>query len=215
MLNRVGVVVLDLDQSEVTRRCLTSLNEGSRYPDYLVLVENGTQTNARGVQLYPNMGNLIVLQPGRNLGVPGGRNLGLNYLESNSDADVLVILDNDTVVPEAFIERIANFPISGLDVFAPVIFDMSTQRVWSSGGHLGLDGSIEQCYSVTETESESLSSVDWAPGACLIMSPEAWRRAGPFDAWMNFLFEDIEWCLRLRNAGGRILVDQKLHLIHE
>jgi len=77
------------------------------------------------------------------------------------------------------------------------------------------DGSIEQLTSGASSDSQQYSMVDWAPGACLIMARQTWETVGGFDTWMNFLFEDIDWCLRVRESGGRVLVHRELHLIHE
>jgi len=207
-MTSVGVVVLDLDQAPITVRCLRSLSSGTRRPDIVVLVENSrTPVPATGAYGFP----VVVLQPGINLGCGGGRNLGLNYLRANTSITTFVILDNDTVAHENFIERLQLAPPSSLQVIAPLIYNFTNGGVWSSGGTLRSDGAIDQLTTLIGTPQV----VDWAPGACLIFDRTTWDVVGPFDAWLQFLFEDIEWCCRLRQAGGTVVVMPNLRVRHE
>ena len=99
MSNRIGLVLLDYDQAEVTRRCLRSVAAGARRPDTVVLVENGaTPVDLSSDELIASL-DVTVLRPGRNLGAAGGRNLGVNELLDDTWIDRVALLDNDTVIP--------------------------------------------------------------------------------------------------------------------
>lgn len=214
MSETVGVVIMDFDQQAFTRRCLCSLAAGTRRPDLVVLVENGREPFDIGGE--PALADLplVVLRPDRNLGCSGGRNLGLSYLARNTSLTRFVIFDNDVVVPTGFMEQIVSTTLDALEVCAPVIYDFNTGEVWSSGGSIGLDGAV--CVLTDHPAAdEGPREVDWSPGACLIMARETWVRIGEFDPWMAFLFEDVDWCLRIRAAGGRVRVDPNLQLRHE
>jgi GT2 family glycosyltransferase len=214
MSETVGVVVMDFDQQACTRRCLSSLVSGSRRPDLVVLVENGRAPfDIAGEPALADL-PLVVLRPDRNLGCSGGRNLGLSYLARNTSLTRFVIFDNDVVVPPGFIEQIASTTLERLEVCAPVIYDFNTGEVWSSGGSIGPDGAVS-VLTDQPARDEASRQVDWSPGACLIMARDTWVCIGEFDPWMAFLFEDVEWCLRLRAAGGRVRVDSDLQLRHE
>src|SRR5947209_13421944 len=150
MGNTIGVVILDFDQETLTQRCLLSLVKGHRLPEMVVIVENGSE-----MQVDPqgeSCGELkvIKLHPGRNLGCAGGRNLGLDYLLKNADLDLLMVLDNDTIVPPDFVEKIHSLLLSRFEVVAPTIFDFATGNIWSCGGRALRNGSVEQCQSPPE-----------------------------------------------------------------
>ena len=214
MVNSIGVVILDFNQSLITARCLRSLAKGDLVPDVVVLIENGSEPLNDMHDDVASL-NLIKLHPGQNLGCAGGRNLGLNYLLANSQVTAFVVLDNDTVIPKDFVKRVSNFAIQPLEVVAPVIVDINTKTIWSCGGTMASDGSIEQLTVINNTQNHEWIPVDWSPGACLIMTRNTWEIAGEFDNWVNFLFEDIEWCLRIKKAGGRVLIRPDLQLFHD
>ena len=214
MTATIGVVILDFNQSMITARCLLSLAQGTRVPDIVVLIENGSEPFPDSYHESLANLNFIKLRPDQNLGCAGGRNLGLNHLIKNSNVTTLIVLDNDTVVPRDFIERVVSLNLTALEVVAPVILNLRTHGIWSCGGIIAPDGAIKQLSLQTNGDPQECA-VDWAPGACLIMARQTWEAVGEFDKWMNFLFEDIEWCLRVRNAGGRVIVRTDLQLFHE
>lgn len=56
--------------------------------------------------------------------------------------------------------------------------------------------------------------VDWLSGACLVVRQEAIDRVGPLDASFFLYGEDMEWCSRMRAAGGRLVWLANLDLGH-
>jgi GT2 family glycosyltransferase len=156
---------------------------------------------------------ITLLRPGRNLGCAGGRNLALNYLASNTDLSQYVVLDNDTILPEEFFCRLADLDMDPLEVVAPVILSLHDGGVWT-GGTLSSDGEPAVRRVVPEPDSDPVA-VDWAPGACLVMRTEAWDTVGEFDEWMDFYFEDTDWCVKLGQNGGNVVVRPELRIEHE
>lgn len=211
----IGLVVLDLNQRETTYRCLQSITDGEVLPEMIVLVENGdsglsqTQLTTLREEL-----NLVVLQPSSNLGCAGGRNLGLNFLYENTDIERFATLDNDIVVPPDFVSKLKEQEMDELDLLAPVIMNFHDDSVWSSGGTIDLDGEITQLEE-DPASTEGRIEVDWSPGACLIMHRSGWNQVGEFDEWIDFLYEDLEWCHRIRELGGSVQVCPDLRLEHE
>lgn len=56
--------------------------------------------------------------------------------------------------------------------------------------------------------------VAWVAGSALLVSREAFLRVGGFDPGYFLYFEDIDFCLRLRHAGGRCVFDPTLQILH-
>jgi len=92
----VGVVVLDHDGSDLTRRCLLSL-AATRWPSgslSVVLVDNGSSAGlaARYGVEFPEV---TVVDAGRNRGFAGGGNVGIEAL---GPTDYVALLNNDATV---------------------------------------------------------------------------------------------------------------------
>jgi len=210
----VGLVILDMDQSELTLRCLRSIERGDVLPEWIVLVENGRDS----VPL-EGLGDILrsrttVLRPGRNLGCAGGRNLDVNYLRRNTSTSRCVTLDNDVILPEDFVRDIRSSVLPRFGVGAPVIESHPSGRMWSAGGRIGAGGRIVLVNDRDGLVGEHVD-VDWVPGACLVFDVPTWAHVGTFDDWMGFLFEDVDWCVRVRRHGGSIRLWPGITLRHE
>ncbi len=211
----VGFVVLDLNQPDTTFRCLNSITSGTEVPELIVLIENGESgLSEEQIDTLREELHLVILRPSSNLGCAGGRNLGMNYLYENTEITRFATLDNDIVVPSDFVSVLKAQEIDELDLLAPVIMDIDGESVWSSGGTIDPDGEITQLEEEPPAP-EGRFNVDWSPGACLIMHRSGWDQVGEFDEWIDFLYEDLEWCHRIQEEGGTVQVCSELRLRHE
>jgi GT2 family glycosyltransferase len=57
--------------------------------------------------------------------------------------------------------------------------------------------------------------VDWVSGAAMAFRREVWERAGPLDERFRFYCQDIELCLRARDAGWNVAVIEEARVVHE
>lgn len=212
-MTRIGVVILDLDQAPVTLRCLKSLAAGSDTPDVVVVVENGATALTQVPADVRRRLNLVTLPMRRNLGCAGGRNVGLRFLVANTDADRLVILDNDTIVTEDFIAGVRRARLPERGAWSPVVYQLDASTIWSAGGTINSDGSVHQLDVLPQ--SGHVGTVDWLAGACIAVTRASWAIGHEFDEQLGFYFEDIDWCCRMRADGGAMLVDPGVAILHE
>lgn len=213
---RIGLVVLDLGQSETTKRCLRSIASGERRPDSIILVENGNTGEVVELGAEEALADLPVkvLRPGRNIGAAAGRNLGLNYLARNTEVERMAVLDNDTTVPPDFFQRLETAELEPLEIGAPLILDMESGEVFSAGGVFDRHGYPHHLSSLANGVNGP-RPVDWAAAAALVFDRETWLRVGEFDAWYEFMFEDVEWCHRATQLGATVRLTPALRVMHE
>ena len=100
---RVSVVIPMWNQLELTQRCLRSLQQLTRLPDQIIVVDNGSRPAARAAleAVFPAV---VVVRLDRNRGFAGGCNAGIRHALS-AGADAVMLLNNDTTVhPELLTE---------------------------------------------------------------------------------------------------------------
>lgn len=57
--------------------------------------------------------------------------------------------------------------------------------------------------------------VDSLTGACLMFRRRAYREIGPFDERFFLYCEDVDWSMRARAAGWRLVFVPEVHVVHE
>lgn len=207
----IAVVVLDLDQPALTGRCLESISQPSIPPVVVVLVQNGSTSLSETVSNHAGGVRVDLLAPGSNLGCAGGRNLAVQHVLDEYDVAAIVVLDNDAVLTPNFIDRLWVDIPAPLEVFAPVVRNYDDGSIWSVGGEATDDGRVRV---LTEIQPEE-PQVDWTPGAAFVFSPATWLAVGPLDERLRLFWQDVAWCQRVRDLGGRVVVVPDLEVRHE
>ena len=100
---KVSIIILNWNGLEDTIECLESLKKIT-YPNYeVIVIDNGSEGNDTQV-LEERFGDYIYLiKNDKNYGAGGGFNIGMRYFLDNSDADYLLMLDNDIIVDSEFL----------------------------------------------------------------------------------------------------------------
>jgi GT2 family glycosyltransferase len=61
---------------------------------------------------------------------------------------------------------------------------------------------------------DSLRTVDWVDGACLVVRRGAWEQTGGFDEGIFLNAEDFDWCYRIRQKRWQIYHVPDVSLVH-
>lgn len=203
--SRVSIIVLNWNRREDALACLASLGQVS-YPQVgTVLVDNGS-TDGSVEAVAARFPATYIIATGRNLGYVGGNNRGLAYALS-TDADYVLLLNNDTVVEPGFLEPLIAYadaqPTVGM--ISPKIYLYDTPR------HISFAGACFSPYGSlhhpgfgepdpTPQDGPPVETV-YVPGCALLARRQLVERIGLLNPDYYLLFEDVDWCFRARRLG--------------
>lgn len=216
---KVTIIVLSYNNYEDTAECLDSLAT-LEYPDYAVtVIDNGsTDDSARKIEKrFPDY-RFIVNEA--NLGYAEGNNVGLRRALKEG-ADLVWLLNNDTVVHPAALSRLVEAaeadPRAGL-IGSQVYFYSEPERIHFAGGklsrpkglglHLGMG-------SVDEGSDRLVRETDFVTGASLMARSSMIRQVGLLDAGFFLYMEDLDWALRAKKSGWKVVLAPASHIRHK
>jgi hypothetical protein len=215
----VALIVLSYNGNEDTLECLGSLFKLSFPNPRIYVVDNGSRPPLREV-LGSSMGRIRLIENERNLGFTGGHNPVMR-LAIAEGADAVLLLNNDTVVDPGFLEPLVKAledePHVG--IAAPKIYFYQRDRVlWAYGArvdrltarspHVGV-------YERDDGQYDAFREVDRVTGCAMLVRKEFLERVGVLDDRFFAYAEELDWCLRGRKAGYRVVVIKESVLWHK
>ncbi|HEX5720830.1 MAG TPA: glycosyltransferase family 2 protein [Thermoanaerobaculia bacterium] len=223
---RLSVVIPTHDTRELTLACLKSLARAGR-PDTEILVVDDGSRDGTAAEIAARFPSVRLLRNERSQGFTRAANRGLEQARG----EVLLLLNSDTEVEpaglEALLSRFAAEPETGVIGAALHYPDGSPQwsggeeptLLWLFGLASGLPPVLARLplYRRARPLSPTAGgprSVGWVTGAALAIRREAWVQAGPLDERFLLYAQDLDLCLRVRQAGWEVEIVPELRVLH-
>ena len=219
-LQPLTVVVVNWNGRGDLEDCLRSLRD-SGYPALrVVMVDNGSEDDSVAWTRahYPEV---EILESGQNLRWAGGNNAALRRLLAQGYDGKVLLLNNDTIVPQGSLERL----VTALDdepaawaATPRICYAHDPARVWYDGGRIGrYSGWVrhEGIRQIAGRLNPNRRFVEYGTGCALLLAPRALAEVGLLDEGFFFYGEDADYCLRIAAAGGRILHEPRALVLHK
>ncbi len=202
---RITAVVLSWNGREDTLACLESLAGVET-----VVVDNGSEDGSPDA-IAERFPDVELVRARVNLGFAAGNNVGIRRA-LDLGADWIVLVNNDaTAAPDlvdALVAAAGRRPDAGA-LAGKVYVHEPRDVLWYAGGsfepRVGYNGRVRGAGKRDDGSYDEERDVDWGTGALLAVSREAIDRVGLLDEELFAYLEDVDWCLRIRDAGLRVV----------
>lgn len=222
-MTTVSIVIPTRDRVELLAACMASLEGRIDAGVEVVLVDNGTeepQALAYLEELAGREGVTVVRAPG-----PFNFSALCNAGAARARGEILCLLNNDTeVVAEDWLARartLLSLPQVGA-VGARLTYPDGTLQHF--GLYLGMGG-----HGVAGTPHRGMSSESFGyfgkarliqefsavTAACLFVRREDYQAVGGFDEALSVAYNDVDFCLKLRARGLKVVGDPDILLVHK
>lgn len=214
-----AVVVLTYGGYEDTERCLASLADSASCDDITVVVVDNASTDGTPGLVAGTFPWVVLIRLEHNRGFAAGNNVGIEWALDRG-FDYVLLLNNDTIVPPQGVEQLVTAALELPDAGAvcPVLaFADQPAVAWYAGATFDpnriragrVDGYREPLPGPGPPQR-----TDRATGAALLVPLEVVRRLGALDERYFFLYEDVDWSLRMRAEGYANYVVPNVVVLH-
>lgn len=199
----VYIVLVNYCNPDITVACIESLEKAGVQLSQIIVVDNNSPDNS--VAVLSEIKGIVLITAELNGGFSYGNNLGIKFaMEKNCSS--VIILNNDTVVAEDFFEKI--FENTDNSVAVPKIYYYTKPDVlWYAGGKIDYIRGRQVHFGENEKDNVKYSSkkiVDYATGCCMMIPRSVLDKVGFLDEKYFMYWEDMDYSLRLKEAGIRI-----------
>jgi len=198
---KVSIILLNWNNPYDTVECIESLKEIS-YPNYEIIVVDNNSTDD-SIKELENIRNIQLIRNDSNLGFAGGNNVGIEYALKRS-SDLILLLNNDTVVEKEFLSVLVKRAVADKNVGIignKVYYYSEPAKIWSAGG--GITRLTKRTFQYGENKIDKKRfiremEVDFLSGCCMLIKREVFERIGLLDAEYFMYYEDVDFCLRAK-----------------
>ena len=212
---KTSIIILTFNQYAETRQCVESLRKRTQGNYELIFVDNGSldDTQRYLAQLKQEDPSIQVIANAKNLGFSAGNNQGI----ACATGDYILLLNNDVILTDDWLERMIACLESdpAIGVVGPVTNNAVGQQLIPVS--LEQNDAEIQRYACMQTLNYvgSWFETHRIIGFCFLMRRAVIERAGTLDdSFGPGGYEDYDYCLRIKQAGYKIMVASDVFVYH-
>lgn len=212
----VSIVITNAFSADDLKECLNSLKDVTYSNFEIIVVDYGTP-NIESIIIPKKHPTIKLIALDRDPGPSAMHNLGVQY--SSPHSKYIIFLDSDTVVDPNFIEPLVRLTesdetIGAIQAKILLYFDPSKlNTIGDMANYLAVgwpDG-----YGEFNKRDEESREISFASAAGMLVRKDAFLRVGRFDEKYFIYADDLDFGLRLRVAGYRIISCPKSIVYHK
>ncbi|MCR5639867.1 MAG: glycosyltransferase family 2 protein [Lachnospiraceae bacterium] len=215
----VSIVIPNKDQRDTLKTCIDSILEKTAYPNYEIVVIENNSEESETFAYYESL-----QEPVRVVTCETDWNFSYinNFGVKHTKGSLLLFLNNDTQVLDAnwLSEMVAYVQRSGVGaVGAKLCYPDGT--IQHGGVTVGVRGVAGHAYINWPKEAKGYlhrlefpQNVSAVTAACMMVPRDVFYQVGGFDESLKVAFNDTDLCMKIRDAGYRIVCLPQVVLTH-
>ena len=206
-LVEIDIVILSLERALDTIDAVKSVQAQIAVNPRVWIIDQGSDNQSLILlrNYVQRENNLFLIELGRNFGVPGGRNRGIDFC----DAEIVVCIDNDAVFKsnDSLSRIVSHFAED--ETLGAIGFRVENYFT----GHLD---SLSWVYprSLLSIANSSFLTTRYC-GAGHALRRKAFIESGGYDERLFFYWEELDVSYKLLNLGFKIIYDSNVTVLHK
>jgi GT2 family glycosyltransferase len=224
-MTRLAIIIVSYNSRKDLENALRSLTEPPAAIAHEIVIVDNASTDSTPVYVREQWPRVRLIASESNLGFAQANNVGIR----NTASDLVLLLNPDTIMTAAAVDRLVSIIDSRPDVaiVGPRIVDGRGRPELSFGAMIspwaelrqkllvrGSDRGWPLITSRVERMTRRTHLVDWVSGACLLIRRRDLDEVGGFDTRFFMYAEDVDLCAAVRARGRSVLFSAEPQVVH-
>lgn len=193
--------------------CLTSVLK-TDYSDLEIIVVDNASIDGSQEMIKTRYPTITLIENSSNLGFSKANNIGIK----SAAGTLIVLLNNDTRVDEDWVKELIEVgKAPEIGIMGCKIYRAEGGMIQSAGYKLLPSGyHIARGYLQRDNgQFDKIEEVDYVEGSALAIKKSVIESIGLLDPDYFMYYEDVDWCVRARNAGYKVVYVPKSVVYHQ
>jgi len=217
----VYIILVNYNGAIDTINCINSINKITYLNFRVVIIDNGSEDDSADIiknyiLTIEQNERFELIKSKENLGFSGGNNVGIQYALNNG-ADYILLLNNDTIVENDFIDHLicVYSEKTGISI-GKILYLSDKSRIWYAGGSINNKLASVKHYNFNKKDQhdKQIMNVTFATGCCMLISKKIITEIGFLDESYFLYWEDTDYSFRVINAGYKIIYNPSAIVYH-
>lgn len=220
-IKMIYIILVNYNGYKDTIECIKSINCIKNIEYKVVVVDNGSTEEYPDEMLKCEKNpRVIVIKSKENLGFSGGNNIGIRYALEHR-ADYVLLLNNDTIVTQNFINPLLEIEkqYNDLAVLTPkILYNSNRELVWYAGGTFNYKTSRtthSNINTLDKKDKKKSENVSFISGCCMFIPAKVFQKVGFMNEEYFLYCEDIDFSCRIYQAGYKLVYTPNSVIYHK
>jgi len=225
----LSIIIVNYHHSHVLDNCLESVYRTIEKIQFeIILIDNSSKDDGLEsiLKRYPET---QFINNSKNVGFARANNQGAKI----ASGDFLLFINPDTIMMREAVESMLDYirSDSSIGILGPKVLnsDQTVQyscrkfpTIWSGlfnryslATRLFPNNRYSRDYLMLDYDHNSLRSVDWISGCCMMMSESTFKEANGFDENYFLFIEDVDLCQVIKKKGLRVVYFPNAKIFHK
>lgn len=215
-MSTVGIVIVNYNGAKYQNDCIKSLYDMDYDSFEIIVVDSGSKDNSIQMlrDVYPKV---HVLEMNDNIGVAAGNNVGIKY-SIELGTEYTLLLNNDVEVDKELLTILMQNADKTTAVVPKIYYYEPKDVLWYAGGELGWEKELasHRGYGKKDIgEFDEMREITYAPTCCMLIHNSIFEKVGMIDETIFMYYDDTDFCVRMYEAGIKLLYCPKAKLWHK
>lgn len=214
---KIGIVIVNYNGAGYQNDALKTIYASTYQNFEIIIVDSASKDNS--IELakkeYPKVHYLLQKE---NVGVAKGNNIGIRYAIDRLEAEYILLINNDVELDKYNLDELVKKADEKTITVPKIYYYEPHDMLWFAGGEMywnrGESGHIGN-FETDHGQYDCERIIGYSPTCCMLIHKNIFEKIGYIDETVFMYFDDTDLCVRLNDAGYKIMYIPTAYMWHK